>query len=78
MNVSYDRFIRTTDSCHVATVQKLFKRFYDQGDIYKSRYEGWYCEPCESFSQTRRRRTADAPTAADPSSAPARRRTSSA
>ena len=49
MNVSYDRFIRTTDSCHVATVQKLFKRFYDQGDIYKSRYEGWYCEPCESF-----------------------------
>ena len=49
MNVSYDRFIRTTDSCHVATVQKLFKRFYDQRDIYKSRYEGWYCEPCESF-----------------------------
>lgn len=49
MGVSYDHFIRTTDDYHVATVQKLFKRFYDQGDIYKSRYEGWYCEPCESF-----------------------------
>jgi methionyl-tRNA synthetase len=49
MNVSYNHFIRTTDDYHVAAVQKLFKRFYDQGDIYKSRYEGWYCEPCESF-----------------------------
>lgn len=49
MNISYDYFIRTTDDYHVSAVQKLFKRFYDQGDIYKSRYEGWYCEPCESF-----------------------------
>ncbi len=49
MNVSYDYFIRTTDDYHEAAVQKIFKRFYEQGDIYKSRYEGWYCTPCESF-----------------------------
>lgn len=49
MNTSYDRFIRTTDKHHEATVQKLFKKFYEQGDIYKGSYEGWYCEPCESF-----------------------------
>ena len=49
MNVDYDHFIRTTDDYHEATVQKMFKRFYDQGDIYKDRYEGWYCVPCESF-----------------------------
>ena len=49
MNVTNDRFIRTTDDFHVAAVQKIFKRLYDQGDIYKSEYEGWYCTPCESF-----------------------------
>ena len=49
MNSSYDYFIRTTDEGHVAAVQKIFKRFYDKGDIYKSKYEGWYCTPCESF-----------------------------
>ncbi len=49
MNVSYDYFIRTTDDYHEAAVQKIFKKFYDKGDIYKSRYEGWYCVPCESF-----------------------------
>lgn len=49
MNTSYDKFIRTTDKDHEAQVQKIFKRFYDQGDIYKSEYEGWYCTPCESF-----------------------------
>ncbi|MBP2032308.1 methionyl-tRNA synthetase [Clostridium algifaecis] len=49
MNISYDRFIRTTDDYHVKAVQKIFKRLYDQGDIYKSEYEGWYCTPCESF-----------------------------
>ncbi len=49
MNVSYDYFIRTTDDYHEAAVQKIFKKFYEQGDIYKSRYEGWYCTPCESF-----------------------------
>ena len=49
MNTSYDYFIRTTDANHEATVQKLFKKFYEQGDIYKDCYEGWYCEPCESF-----------------------------
>ncbi len=49
MNVSYDKFIRTTDEDHVKQVQKIFKRFYEQGDIYKGSYEGWYCTPCESF-----------------------------
>ena len=49
MNVDYDYFIRTTDSYHERAVQKIFKKFYDKGDIYKSFYEGWYCTPCESF-----------------------------
>ena len=49
MNVKYDHFIRTTDDYHEAAVKKMFTRFYNQGDIYKSRYEGWYCVPCESF-----------------------------
>ncbi|MBE6599619.1 MAG: methionine--tRNA ligase [Ruminococcaceae bacterium] len=49
MNTSYDYFIRTTDENHVKTVEKIFKRFLDQGDIYKGYYEGWYCTPCESF-----------------------------
>ena len=49
MEISYDRFIRTTDDYHIAAVQKIFKQLYDQGDIYKSSYEGWYCTPCESF-----------------------------
>jgi len=49
MNTSYDRFVRTTDSCHKDVVQKIFKKLYDQGDIYKSEYSGLYCTPCESF-----------------------------
>ncbi len=49
MKISNDRFIRTTDPEHEAIVQKIFKKLYDQGDIYKSQYEGWYCTPCESF-----------------------------
>ncbi|HHU62730.1 MAG TPA: methionine--tRNA ligase [Clostridiales bacterium] len=49
LDISYDHFIRTTDDYHVKTVQKIFKKLYDQGDIYKSEYEGWYCTPCESF-----------------------------
>ncbi len=49
MNLSYDHFIRTTDDYHVKEVQKIFKKFYDQGDIYKSSYEGLYCDECESF-----------------------------
>ena len=49
MNVTYDRFIRTTDPDHVAVIQKIFKKLYDKGDIYKSSYEGKYCVPCESF-----------------------------
>ena len=49
MNVTYDKFIRTTDEYHEKTVQKIFKKLYDQGDIYKGAYEGKYCVPCESF-----------------------------
>lgn len=49
LNTTYDKFIRTTDDYHEKAVQKIFKKLYDQGDIYKSEYEGWYCTPCESF-----------------------------
>ena len=49
MNIQYDDFIRTTEDRHMKIVQKIFKQFYDQGDIYKSEYEGLYCTPCESF-----------------------------
>lgn len=49
MNISYDKFIRTTDDYHIKAVQDIFKKLYDQGDIYKSSYEGLYCTPCESF-----------------------------
>ena len=49
LNISYDKFIRTTDENHEKQVQKIFKRLYDQGDIYKGAYEGMYCTPCESF-----------------------------
>ena len=49
MNISYDRFIRTTDDYHVAAIQKIFKKMYEKGDIYKGKYTGKYCKPCESF-----------------------------
>lgn len=49
MDISYDKFIRTTDDYHVKAVQKIFKELYDKGEIYKSYYEGYYCTPCESF-----------------------------
>lgn len=49
LDISYSKFIRTTDPEHVECVQKVFKQLYDQGDIYKGTYEGWYCTPCESF-----------------------------
>jgi len=49
MNVDYDKFIRTTEDYHVEAVQKIFKKLYENGDIYKGTYEGWYCTPCESF-----------------------------
>lgn len=49
MNASYDYFIRTTDENHEKTVQKIFRKFFEQGDIYKGYYEGWYCTPCEAF-----------------------------
>lgn len=49
MNISYDRFIRTTDGYHVEAIQKIFKKMYENGDIYKGKYTGMYCTPCESF-----------------------------
>ena len=49
LNISNDRFIRTTDGYHVQGVQKIFKELYDRGEIYKGKYQGWYCTPCESF-----------------------------
>ena len=49
LDISYDKFIRTTDDYHVKSVQHIFKQLYDKGEIYKSEYEGWYCTPCESF-----------------------------
>ena len=49
LNTTYDKFIRTTDADHEASVQKIFKKLLDKGDVYKSEYEGWYCVPCESF-----------------------------
>ncbi len=49
MNISYDRFIRTTDGYHVASIQKIFRQMYENGDIYKGAYKGKYCKPCESF-----------------------------
>jgi methionyl-tRNA synthetase len=49
MNISYDRFIRTTDDYHVASIQKIFRKMYEKGDIYKGSYQGLYCTPCESF-----------------------------
>ena len=49
MNIQYDRFIRTTDDYHVAAIQKIFRKMYENGDIYKGSYKGKYCKPCESF-----------------------------
>ena len=49
LNISYDKFIRTTDEDHERQVQKIFKKMYENGDIYKGAYKGWYCTPCESF-----------------------------
>ncbi len=49
LDISYDKFIRTTDDYHVAAVQKIFKRLYEQGDVYKAKYKGKYCTPCEAF-----------------------------
>ena len=49
MNISNNRFIRTTDGYHVSAIQKIFKKMYDKGDIYKGKYVGKYCKPCESF-----------------------------
>ncbi len=53
LDISYDDFIRTTEPRHKESVRKIFQKFYDQGDIYKAKYEGWYCTPCESFLSER-------------------------
>ena len=49
MNINYTKYIRTTDEYHIKACQKIFEKFLAQGDIYKGEYEGWYCEPCESY-----------------------------
>ncbi len=49
LNVNYDKFVKTTDETHIKKVQQIFKKLYDQGDIYKGKYEGWYCTSCEAF-----------------------------
>ena len=49
LNISYDKFIRTTDKPHEEAVKKIFKKLYDKGEIYKGTYKGWYCTPCEAF-----------------------------
>ena len=64
LDISYDRFIRTTDAAHEAAIQAIFQKLFDKGDIYKSEYEGWYCTPCESFWTEKQLSTASAPTAA--------------
>ena len=64
MNTSYDKFIRTTDDYHEKQVHKIFKKLYDQGDIYKGQYEGMYCTPCESSSRKHSLWTANARTVA--------------
>ena len=56
MNISNDRFIRTTDGYHVKGIQRIFKKMYDNGDIYKGKYSGMYCTPCESFWRNTPRR----------------------
>lgn len=77
MNTSYDKFIRTTDKDHEAQVQKIFKKLYDQGDIYKGAYEGLYCTPCESFWTPSSWWMENVPTAAVRCSLPRRRLISS-
>ena len=49
MNISYNKFIRTTDTMHKCAVQKIFDKLYEKGEIYKGKYKGWYCLPCEAF-----------------------------
>ena len=63
MDISNDKFIRTTDEMHVKAVQKIFNTLYEKGDIYKSEYEGWYCTPCESFWTEHQLVDGNAPTA---------------
>ena len=76
MNTSYDRFIRTTDPDHQDAVQKIFKRLYEKGDIYKGEYVGKYCVPCDPSSPHPSLWTANAPTAGARFQTPARRRIS--
>lgn len=77
MNTSYDKFIRTTDDYHEKQVQKIFKKLYEQGDIYKGHYEGMYCTPCESFFTESQLVDGKCRTAAARSSPQRKKRTSS-
>ena len=78
MNISNDRFIRTTDDYHVQAVQRIFKKMYDKGDIYKGAYKGMYCTPCESFWTESQLKDGKCPTVAARCITPRKRRISSA
>ena len=69
MDISYDRFIRTTDDYHMESCQKIFTKLYEQGDIYKGEYTGHYCKPCESFWTASTVNVTRSPTATSPISA---------
>ena len=77
MDISYDRFIRTTDDYHMESCQKIFTKLYEQGDIYKGEYTGHYCKPCESFWTDSQLVDGKCPSAAARSTRPTRRPTSS-
>ena len=78
LDISNDRFIRTTDDYHIRGVQKIFRQLYDKGEIYKGKYEGWYCTPCESFWTQTQLKDGKCPTAAVKSNGPRKKLTSSA
>ena len=77
MDISYDRFIRTTDDYHMESCQKIFTKLYEQGDIYKGEYTGHYCKPCESFWTDSQLVDGNAPSVAARSTMPTRKPTSS-
>ena len=77
MDVEYDDFIRTSDERHVKAVQKIFRKLYEQGDIYKGSYEGWYCTPCESFFTEMQLKDGCCPDCGAPWKKPTRKPTSS-
>ena len=77
MDVDYNDFIRTSDERHVKAVQKIFRQLYEQGDIYKGSYEGWYCTPCESFFTELQLKDGNCPDCGRPVERPARKPISS-